>query len=194
MFLQFQLSFCISGIFSYHEDFDKNGVLFGLATSFGTKPWANPVESEKVCVKRSSESEGHTAQIANHTILGNRSCCTGDEKNSWWQISFTSNQALFVSHYTLRHGRGDGAFVLKNWQFQGSNDGKEWTTLDTHKKSSSLPQKSFSSHTFRIKGEVTAWRHFRVLQTGMNSSKNYQFYLAGLELYGLLVQLKEAGV
>ena len=166
--------------------------MYGLATSFGKTAWADPARSGKVCVLRSSIAEGQTSQIVNHTVNARRnpSCCTKNERGSWWQVGFTSNLALVLSHYTLRHGCCDGVCVLKNWEFQGSNDGERWTILDAHKDATSLPLQSFSTCTYRVKGNVTAMRYFRVLQTGKNSTGNFRLYISGLELYGLLVQLE----
>lgn len=39
---------------------------------------------------------------------------------------------LVPNCYTLRHARGYGRSALRNWLFQVSKDGNNWTTLYTH--------------------------------------------------------------
>ena len=100
---------------------------------------------------------------------------------------------MVVTHYALRHGKSDGKSYLLEWQFQGSLDGMMWKDLETcyKKDKPSDPPKFRDPHPYftglwSVKGEVRAFRYFRILQKGRNSSGNYAMYLSGVELYGVL--------
>ena len=63
-------------------------------------------------------------------------CHTNDDRRAWFAIDL----GLWVipSAYTLRHARGYGRSALRNWQFQVSKDGVNWTTLFDHQDDQSL--------------------------------------------------------
>lgn len=68
-------------------------------------------------------------------------CHTNDDKNAWFAIDL----GLWVipSAYTLRHARGYGRSALRNWVFQVSKDGQNWTTLYTHVDDCSLNEPGY---------------------------------------------------
>ena len=48
--------------FTYHHDFDENGVLYYIGTGEGTgEPYANPAEAGRIAVTRSSEGTANDA-------------------------------------------------------------------------------------------------------------------------------------
>jgi hypothetical protein len=47
------------------------------------------------------------------------------------QYDFGSGRAPVIKHYTITSARDRPERDPKDWQFQGSNDGTNWTTLDT---------------------------------------------------------------
>ena len=63
-------------------------------------------------------------------------CHTNDDRRAWFAIDL----GLWVipRSYTLRHARGYGRSALRNWQFQVSKDGVNWTTLFDHQDDQSL--------------------------------------------------------
>lgn len=52
------------------------------------------------------------------------------EDNSWMQLKLDSAQKL--NAYELTSGNDASERDPKDWQFQGSNNGSDWTTLDEH--------------------------------------------------------------
>ena len=145
----------------------------------------------KVVASRSSEGPGRADDILNH-----RKCTTsgtGEREGSWWSIDLGKNYLLFITHCALRHGKEEGDSILQHWELQGSTDGKRYETLDKENKPNGpTPFKDphpYKTGTWSVKGEVKAFRFFRILQTGRNSSNKYGIYLSGVELYGVLVNL-----
>jgi len=118
-----------------------------------------------------------------------------------------------VTSYTLRHGGNYRADSLRNWDFQGSQDGKVWINLRRHNSDNSL-NGNFATHTWAITGvdiptpstptgnqssaQLSAlgsgppgFRFFRILQKGHNSSDRNFMLLSGIELYGELFESNE---
>ena len=101
---------------------------------------------------------------------------------------------LIPSHYCLRSGPNSGWHKLRHWRLEGSNDGSSWTTLREHSDDTALggdsfaiPGDRFSVAHWALPDVATAYRHFRIYQTGMNSSGDDYLMCAGIELYGVLL-------
>jgi hypothetical protein len=73
---------------------------------------------------------------------------------------------------------------------QGSNDGKSWIVIKRHVNDVSL-NGNFASQSWQIPDCTQSFRHFRILQTGRNSSYNNFLSLSGFEMYGDLYEDKD---
>ncbi|MEO7097993.1 MAG: discoidin domain-containing protein, partial [Luteolibacter sp.] len=51
--------------------------------------------------------------------------------SGWIQYDFGSGNAQTIKRYTVAAANDVPGRDPKNWQFQGSNDGSTWSTLDT---------------------------------------------------------------
>ena len=71
---------------------------------------------------------------------------------------------------------------------KGSINGRDWTLLRRHANDTSLKD-PFQSYTWPIHTD-TAYRRFRVLQTGHNSANHNFLLLSGIELYGDLYEFQ----
>ena len=120
---------------------------------------------------------------------------TKDKKHSWWSIDLGSRYRLIITNCSLRDGNVYGNSAIEDWKLEGSNDGKEWETLETnHMKDPHCLCRDKSMHRTRIwsvGGEIAPFRFFRIFQTGTNSSGSNGLYLSGIELYGILLNLSE---
>ena len=68
--------------FKYVSDFDKNGIVYSIATENGIKPWKNPAMSGDIRVQSSSlmhDSQPLSAIVGRDSVR----CVTKPEKNSW---------------------------------------------------------------------------------------------------------------
>ncbi|XP_065451481.1 E3 ubiquitin-protein ligase HECTD1 isoform X9 [Chrysemys picta bellii] len=175
-------------VFRHQHDFDENGIIYWIGTNAKTAyEWVNPAAYGLVVV---TSSEGRNLPYGRlEDILSRESsalnCHTNDDKNAWFAIDL----GLWVipSAYTLRHARGYGRSALRNWVFQVSKDGQNWTTLYTHVDDCSLNEPG-STATWPVdppKDEKQGWRHVRIKQMGKNASgQTHYLSLSGFELYG----------
>jgi len=171
--------------FEYSYDFDEGGVMFYLGTKQRTAPWRNPddlgvVRVTSVPLAVSPASAPASAIVGREVVR----CVTQPNRESWFCIDLLTWYCR-PTHYTLRHYDSFDSEALRDWKLQGSNDGKKWSKLVSHKKDESLNGKG-SSHTWEIPATKKAYRMFRILQTGKNSNGHWYCALSGFEVYGQL--------
>ncbi|PIO35906.1 hypothetical protein AB205_0131630, partial [Aquarana catesbeiana] len=156
--------------------------------------WVNPAAYGLVVV---TSSEGRNLPYGRlEDILSRDSsalnCHTNDDKSAWFAIDL--GLWIVPSAYTLRHARGYGRSALRNWVFQVSKDGQNWTTLYTHVDDCSLNEPG-STATWPLdppREEKQGWRHIRIKQTGKNASgQTHYLSLSGFELYGTVTGVCE---
>ena len=173
-----------TAIYSYSKDFDKRGVVYDLVKKSRQTPQVNP-SSTQIVATRSSDGEGKAADLLKNQVKFGTVSGTEDKKDSWWCVDLTEKCALYLTHYTLRHGRNRSKSVLVNWRLEGSLDGRKWTTLKNHEDDCGL--KEHLTCTWTIDANPNAFRYFRIFQTGKNSSDKFGIFLSGIELYGVLI-------
>ncbi|XP_063990344.1 E3 ubiquitin-protein ligase HECTD1 isoform X7 [Diachasmimorpha longicaudata] len=174
--------------FQYQYDFDENGILYWIGTNSKTAPeWVNPGQYGLVVVTSSdgrSLPYGHLEDILSRDQNA-LNCHTNDDKRAWFSIDL--GVWLIPNAYTLRHARGYGRSALRNWLFQVSKDGVNWTTLYTHIDDCSLNEPgSTATWNLEVPAEETqGWRHLRLQQTGKNASgQTHYLSVSGFEVYG----------
>mmetsp|Transcript_1210 Transcript_1210/g.4347 ORF Transcript_1210/g.4347 Transcript_1210/m.4347 type:complete len:447 (+) Transcript_1210:70-1410(+) len=171
--------------FEYLDDFDKNGILYWIATDGLCRAWSNPHLSQAVVVTASSVDKGELEQLVSRQP---GELWTQDVPAQWFCIDLGHNSTLRPTHYTLRHGANYKSDSLRCWDFQGSANGRDWTVIRRHTKDASLAG-PFATHTWEVESEKS-YRYFRVLQTGHNSSNHNFLLVSGIELYGDLYEFK----
>jgi len=147
--------------------------------------WLN-ADSVKVRVEASSIEKGEPE----HLILRDVPCpelWTKDVPASWFLLDLGPDRALLSTYYSLRHGGNYRADSLRTWDFQGSVDGSSWTLLKRHTNDDSLND-LFATHAWPVEGQTKAYRMFRILQTGHNSSNHNFLVLSRISLYGVLYE------
>ncbi|XP_044179016.1 E3 ubiquitin-protein ligase hecd-1-like [Acropora millepora] len=177
-------------IYNYSgKDFDKRGVVYALKSKFvGAKS-----SRTRITATRSSDEHGDAKIILENQARTGIISATRAKKNSWWCVDLTENYALYLTHYTLRHGQEQKWSVLRNWQLEGSVDGCKWIVLKNHKNDHGLGERkscgTYCTRTWPIDGDTQgkAFRYFRIFQTGQNSAGKFGIFLSGIELYGVLV-------
>ena len=159
-----------------------NGVVYAFANKFGGMNSSRT----RIIATRSSEGKGTAKIILENQLQPGIASATKTKKNSWWCVDLTENYALYLTHYTLRHGQEQGGSVLRNWRLEGSVDECIWTMLKNHKNDHGLgkakPCCTYSTCTWAIDAEVKglAFRYFRIFQTGENSSGRFGIFLSGI--------------
>ena len=170
--------------FTYVSDFDTNGVLYHLATEGGARPYANPHAAGRVVASMSSVHGGSADLFVQHAHPDPLINYTENTAGAWMAVDLGEGRALRVGRYTLRHDQNSG-YALRRWRLEGSADGTGWTTLKTHADDAGLANTPMATASWPVEA-AGAFRHFRILQTGPNSSGNHYLCCAGIELYGTL--------
>jgi hypothetical protein len=157
-----------------------SGVLHYIGTHGNKESFTNPALRGRVRVSCSSQAKGNVVDILNEQA---NEYWSEDVPSSWVAINLGSSRSLIAKAYSLRHGSSSKADALRHWTLQGSTDAKNWTVLRRHQDDNSL-NGPFAFAAWNIDASTTAYRYFRVLQTGKNSSNNNFLSLSGIELYG----------
>eukprot|EP01083_Nonionella_stella_P247071 857061_1 len=121
----------------------------------------------------------------NHHFVGRKAirCLTADKKNAFFNVDF-GTAVIRPTHYTLRNWNG-GSYYLRDWEFQGSNNGQDWTTIKKHTNDKSLSGKG-SSHTWKIEECNDFYSQFKIAMTGTNSYGSWCLCCSGFEIYGVM--------
>jgi hypothetical protein len=95
----------------------------------------------------------------------------------WVQYDFGANNAQAVKRYTVSSANDVPARDPKDWQFQGSQDGTVWTTLDS--KSGQTFANRYQQNVYPI-GNTTAYRYYRLNITANSGETGVQLSELGL--------------
>eukprot|EP01083_Nonionella_stella_P303656 1051998_1 len=160
--------------YKYKSDFDRNGIIYAIT-------------------KREKSVEGlirlHTMVSDTFTRYVTRTKMeyyyfAYPSKTSWFSIDFGANKKIKPSRYTLMHDNGVGC-SLRNWNFEGSNDGINWCVLRKHQNDTNL-NCPHATYTWAIDGDQY-YQMFRVFMTGLNSDGGQSLNSEDIEIYGHLV-------
>ena len=167
--------------------FDTNGVLHHIGTAGGREAYRNPHEAGRVVAAMSLVYNGSPERFVQHQHAEPVYNVTNNTPNSWMSVDLGEGRSLRPDHYCLRHdknGGNAGGNALRNWRLEGSHDGRAWVALRTHTNDASIAAASMATAAWPVEGATEAFRHFRILQTGKNSSNYNHLMCAGIELYG----------
>jgi hypothetical protein len=168
--------------FEVNDEERPRGIIHWLGTKEGTQPWTNPATAGIVTVHASSVERGHTSSLVD---LEPQELWTHDVPASWLSVDLGRYRVL-PHAYMLRHGGNYRADSLRNWDFQGSIDGKSWVVLKRHSNDPTLSA-PFALKTFFLdKNPAVPFQWFRIIQTGHNSTNHNFLVLSGFELFGEL--------
>jgi hypothetical protein len=103
-------------------------------------------------------------------------------KDGWLEIDFLGRR-LAITHYTLR---SEG---LRTWTIEGSNDGSNWTVIDSRTNDETFHGHGPIDARFECHDDsVYGFRLIRLCQKGLHwSGQTYTFLLARIEMFGWLV-------
>ncbi len=96
---------------------------------------------------------------------------------SWLQYDFGSGATQTIKRYSVTSANDVPARDPKDWQFQGSNDGSAWTTLDTQSNQSFATR--FEAQTYSI-SSPGAYRYYRLNVTANGGDGSTQLSELGL--------------
>jgi hypothetical protein len=167
-----------------------------IGTSGHTGSYINPHICGKVVVSMSSigASGGGTAL---HKFVGQSADgynCTGPFDQSWMAVDIGENYRMMVTGYCLRHDQ-HGSNAIRCWTLQGRSSvgHSEWDELICHEGDTALSTQVHSSAYWPVSNKQrnshsqSAYRYFRIVQHGPNSSNKNWLMNGGMELYGKLI-------
>lgn len=100
----------------------------------------------------------------------------------WVRYDFGAGNEKAITHYSIvgiaTDASSDAAVAAKNWNFEGSNDGTNWTTLHSV---TNAPAWGQGEKRYYTTTNTTAYRYYRVNITANQGSTEYTG-LTGLEL------------
>ncbi len=163
-------------------------MLFHLGTAGDTRAYQNPHAAGAVVASMSSVGTSDPPRFVEHTHASPVHNHTSNAADSWMAVDLKTAR-LVPNHYALRSTPYASDYKLRNWALQASNDNATWTTLRQHSSDVSLADQPMSVAAWPLDAAAVggrAFRHFRILQTGPNSSGNNHLMCGGIELYGVL--------
>jgi len=100
----------------------------------------------------------------------------------WIQYNFGSGNEKAIARYRLYWAGADLGFTPRNWQFQASNDGTSWTTLD------SRTGETWTNGVWKefTLSNTTHYRYYRVNITQNNGAANNGVYLDEIEMQEMI--------
>jgi len=176
--------------FEYVSDFDKNGILYYLATEGGKKPYKNPATSGVVKLEISHKSLYSSDMVKDNIIDHFKATSTywGGSCPQWFSVDLGEKNLVKCTAYTLRHGFSSYNSYICDWEFQGSTDNKKWDVL--HSEINPPFTKGYDTKTFKLPPQTKFYRYFRVLQKGNysmglgQSGGSPYLCISGFEIYG----------
>ena len=148
----------------------------------------NPHTAGVVEATMSSIRNGDPARFVEHAHA-QPVCNDTANMPDWWMAVDLKGARLVPDHYELRSDKCGGA-KPRHWELQASDDGRRWATLRSHSGDEGLSDQPMSVAHWPLDAAVVArraFRHFRIVQTGKDSSGDDNLSCAGIELYGLLL-------
>ena len=92
---------------------------------------------------------------------------------------FANDDSYAINSYTVTSANDEPARDPRNWNLQGSNNGSNWTTVNTQNNQSF--QNRFETKTYNI-SNTTPFRQYRLNVTGNNGSNLLQ--IAEIQMFG----------
>eukprot|EP01084_Bolivina_argentea_P212169 360705_1 len=169
-------------LFVYESDYDTNGICYFFGTEFNKKKWRNPSEKGLIRVSSCKWHSGSFHDIVGRTAVDS---CSERVENAWFAIDFGDRMKIKPTYYTLRHHTYNNICCIRYWNFEGSNDEKNWFIIKQHKNDTTLCEIG-QSNTWKITNCNAYYQHFRIILTGKHSGDQWRITATGFEIYGYL--------
>jgi len=124
-------------------------------------------------IASSQNAPGQQAAYAFDGIMSTR-WVTSANGPGWIQYDYGTNNQKTVTGYTLTSASDNPQKDPKDWQFQGSNNGTSWTTLDTRSGQTFATRLLAKSFTF---SNTTPYRFHRLNITANSGGSTYGLHL-----------------
>lgn len=189
--------------FTFVSDGDTNGLFYFLGRNYGVAAWTNPNTSGKIIMILSD----NVVSGDDGTTLVNRvadsAYASGNATGKWFAVDVGaaghSSNLLTISDYWMRQRAATSTQAMRNWNLQGSNNvmsnditginAATWVNLDVRVNDTTMGQSGGGDPArYVVGGSPAAYRWFRIINTGLNSSaggtNDANIQVGEWELYG----------
>jgi hypothetical protein len=174
---------CTKFAYSGHV-YDKQGIVYYLATNRGTQEWRNPSH----CIALSAAPTTCMGQIEDVLVHEIGQFYPNSSPDSYVTIDFRpSRVAILPDHYTMSYYRGGHGYLLRHWQLLGSNDGETFDVIKAHENDERLTEEA-PTQTWEVECG-TPYSIFKILITGKDTNGFYFLAISGVEFYGALYEI-----
>lgn len=178
---------------TYASDGDANGIIYFIGADFNPAgTFVNPILKSGIGVQRKGTTEAGT--VVDYTDRVSNSTHADNVAGNWVALDLGLNCSALVNKYSLR-ARPAGDRAMRNWKLQGTNiavnnsltelGSSIWTDLDVRSGDTTMAASASAWGTYTVTGVTTAYRRFRILSTGLNSSADNYLIFGEIEFYGL---------
>lgn len=179
----------VFGTFSrtYASDGDSNGVIYFYGTQGLVTTFNNPQLLTPPMVVTASGVLGGTEDPL--TALTDRAIghfYTTNVANSWIKIDLGVGRSLVLNQYSVRSRSSFAGDWPLQWKLEGSNDDTTWTSVHVFNPVSPAYSGTDQWRSPAVAGQVTAYRYWKLTQTGANSGGTNYLAIGEIELYGSL--------
>jgi hypothetical protein len=175
---------------TWESNGDTNGLVYLIATEFGAADWTNPHTSGAVVVTLSAGWTGLTAA----NMVGREATQHAYSPNavgSYFAVDL--KRTVVLTDYSLRTD-DETSYKPRNWKLQGSNnvaanttagvEAATWTDIDVRSGDTTITHGANTWGHFVLGSTPAAYRWYRVLSTGLDSSGASNYLTAvEIELY-----------
>jgi hypothetical protein len=168
---------------TYVSDGDANGVCYYAGQHFNTaNTWTNPHTAGYITVAGVPVGgAGSPATLVDRTASNYSTGGSAGNGNEWFLVDLGVGRTLLANKFSYRFRNDSTSFSPTGWTWEGSNDNSSWSTLATVTGQTPVAS-AWVSTTAAV--QTTAYRYFRVKQTGANNSGSSHMSIGELELYG----------
>lgn len=166
---------------NYQSDGNANGVFYYIGSNKLLESFVNPAAAARIIMSGSSNFRDNTSPLY-LTDRGPSIAHTQQAIRGFFKLDLLANNSLIVNHYTLKARSDFNGYFPRNWQLQSSNDNINWIDIDVQVNNTGLTLGT--SVSIPIAGQTTAYRYWRLLLTGNDSSGGQYLILDEWEFYG----------
>jgi len=131
-----------------------------------------------------AESEWGSSYVSDYAFDDDTTTLWGNDSHipTWLEYDFGAGNAKIINRYRIFESNGDPVwtslnFCPRDWQFQGSNDGSSWITLDS-RSGESWSSAGWKEYSF---SNTTPYRYYRIYITQGNDGNDVMIW--EMEMY-----------
>lgn len=170
--------------FTYASNGDTNGVFYFAGQSYTSgASWTNPHTAGTAVLLSNGDNTGSDLKQTIVDRAQSEYSTTTVTGGGWVRSDLGAGRSLTLDYYSYRYRNNVTTYSPTGWTLSGSNDGTTWTAIDTRSGLTSALNLWVSTS---VAGQTTAYRYFRIQQSGNNNNGTTHFSIGELELYGTL--------